>query len=254
MRPYILSECHWKAMRNEQVDLIVLPWGATEAHGYHLPYGTDVLETEAVTHEAARLAWEQGTGLKVLPALPFGVNTGQRDILLDLNILPSTQMAILNDLLAVAETQGIPRFLLVNGHGGNAFKPLLRELGMKYPSMMLGLVDWFRFSAEEKIFEAQGDHADEMETSLMLHLFPDTVLPKEDWGRGRTKAAGIQAMQDGFLWMERPWSIVTEDTGSGDPSAASAEKGRLYFESLTAKLAEAMTAFSKARPDSLYLP
>ena len=59
MRPYVLSETNWKAVKGQEYDLAILPWGATEAHNYHLPFGTDNIETESIAIESARLAWEQ---------------------------------------------------------------------------------------------------------------------------------------------------------------------------------------------------
>ena len=72
-RPWILAETNWKAVRETAYDLAILPWGATEAHNYHLPYATDVFAAEHVAAEAARLAWERGARPVVLPAIAFGV-------------------------------------------------------------------------------------------------------------------------------------------------------------------------------------
>ena len=74
-RPYILAETSWKAVSATRFDVAVLPWGATEAHNYHLPYATDVIQADAVAAEAARIAWEAGTRPIVLPAIPFGVTS-----------------------------------------------------------------------------------------------------------------------------------------------------------------------------------
>ena len=107
MRPYILAESNWKEIKKQSVELAILPWGATEAHNYHLPYYTDVYEGDAIGMESAKKAWEKGAKVMLLPTVPFGVNTGQRDIKLDLNMYPSTQMAVLNDLVEVLNRQGI---------------------------------------------------------------------------------------------------------------------------------------------------
>jgi len=131
IRPYILAETNWQALKNSTFDLAILPWGATEAHNYHLPYATDVYESDALAAESARLAWEGGSKVIVLPTLPFGVNTGQSDIYLDINLNPSTQLAILMDITEVLNRQGIKKLLIFNSHGGNNFKPLVRELGLK---------------------------------------------------------------------------------------------------------------------------
>jgi len=62
-----------------------------QAHNYHLPYGTDNFETDVLVNESARLAWEKNEKVIVLPTIPVGVNTGQHDIKLTLNLYPSTQ-------------------------------------------------------------------------------------------------------------------------------------------------------------------
>ncbi len=241
MRPYILAETNWKHLRNEKIELAILPWGATEAHNFHLPYATDNIESDYLAAESARLAWEKGAKLIVLPTIPFGVNTGQSDIYLDINLNPSTQLAILRDIITVLNRQGIYKLLIFNSHGGNDFKTMLRELGLEFPEMFLATSNWFQAMEREKYFELNGDHAEEMETSLLLYLKPELVLPKEAWGDGKEKKHKIKAFSESWLWTERKWSKVTEDTGIGDPKFASKEKGEVFFKDLTQKLAQAMT-------------
>jgi len=53
--PYILAETNWKAIKETKFEAAVLPWGACEAHNYHLPYGTDIIEAESIGAEAARI-------------------------------------------------------------------------------------------------------------------------------------------------------------------------------------------------------
>ena len=125
MRPYILSETNWKTVKDAAYDVAVLPWGATEAHNYHLPYGTDIIEADFIAAEAARIAWERGAKVIVLPTIPFGVNTGQSDIKLDMNMNPSTQMAILRDVVEVLDRQSIHKLIILNSHGGNDFKSMI---------------------------------------------------------------------------------------------------------------------------------
>ena len=192
MRPYILAETNWKHLKGENIELAILPWGATEAHNFHLPYATDNIESDYIAAESARKAWEQGAKVIVLPNIPFGVNTGQSDIYLDININPSTQLSILRDVITVMQRQKIKKFLILNSHGGNDFKTMLRELGLEFPDMFLATSNWFQAMERSEYFELNGDHAEEMETSLLLHLKPDLVLPKKDWGEGREKKHKIQ--------------------------------------------------------------
>ncbi len=252
MRPYILAENHWKDIKNTKIDLVLLPWGATEAHNYHLPYSTDIIQSELITAEGARIAHEKGAKIMVLPAVPFGVNTGQTDITLDINLNPSTQSLILNDIIEVLNSQGIYKFLIVNSHGGNNFKQMLRELGLKFPKMFLSTCDWFKSVSKKDFFENDGDHADEMETSLLLYLVPDLVLPLEEAGEGNEKKIKINGIREGWAWTERKWSLVTEDTGIGNPGKASKTKGEEYFKAVTEKLAQLFIEVANADLENLY--
>ena len=237
MRPYILAETNWKAVKEFNTEVAVLPWGATEAHNYHLPYGTDNYQIDAIAAEAGKRAWEKGAKVMILPNVPFGVNTGQTDIHLDMNIYPSTQLAILSDLIEVLDRQGIYKLIILNGHGGNNFKTSLRELGVKFPKMLLISVDFFNVLNKKDFFEAPGDHADEMESSLMLHIKPDLVLSLSEAGEGREKKSRIKGIREGWAWSERAWSKVTEDTGIGNPKKATKEKGERFLDAVSEKLA-----------------
>jgi creatinine amidohydrolase len=90
-RPWVLAETQWKVVSQTKYDVAILPWGATEAHNYHLPYATDVYESDWVAAESARRAWDEGAKVIVLPTVPFGVNTGQLDIPLCINMNPCTR-------------------------------------------------------------------------------------------------------------------------------------------------------------------
>lgn len=252
MRPYILAETNWKHIKDAQFDLAILPWGATEAHNYHLPYATDIIESDLLAAESARVAWEKGAKVIVLPTVPFGVNTGQSDILLDINLNPSTQLAIVRDIVEVLNRQGIKKLLLFNSHGGNDFKPIIRELGLKFPEMFICTTNWFNALKKSEYFDNAGDHADEMETSLLLYLKPELVLPREEWGDGKEKKNKLKAFREGWVWAERKWSKVTEDTGIGDPHAATKEKGERFFTDVTQKMGEMLYDLSQADIDDLY--
>ena len=109
-------------------EVAILPWGATEPHNFHLPYATDNYETASIAERAAEIAWKQGAKVVVLPTVPFGVNTGQLNLRLALNMNPSTQFAVLSDIAAALSSQGVRKLLVLNGHGGNDFKQMIREL------------------------------------------------------------------------------------------------------------------------------
>ncbi|TVZ15172.1 creatininase family protein [Maribacter sp. MAR_2009_72] len=252
IRPYVLAETNWDHLKDEQFELAVLPWGATEAHNYHLPYGTDNYQAEHMVEYAAGQSWNKGKKVIVLPTIPYGVNTGQTDIYLDMNLNPSTQLAILKDLVTVLNRQGIYKLLLFNGHGGNNFKPIVRELGLLFPKMFISFCFFPPMLDKTAYFKEKGDHADEMETSLMLYLRPDLVLSKEKWGKGASKQFRIMAFNEGWAWAERQWSKVSNDTGIGNPEFATKEKGERFFKDVCTKLDELFCSICDADITDLY--
>ena len=252
MRPYILAETNWKEIKDAHIEVAVLPWGATEAHNYHLPYGTDVIEADHIAAQSARIAWEKGAKVIVLPTIPFGVNTGQADIKLDMNLNPSTQMAVLTDVVDVLNRHGIFKLLILNSHGGNDFRTMLRELGLKFPNMFLCTSNWFQSVNKSEYFEEGGDHADEMETSLLLYFTPHLVRPLEEAGDGHEKKYRIKEFSEGWVWAERKWSQISADTGTGNPKKATKEKGERYFKAITEKMANFMVKLAESDKADLY--
>ena len=251
-RPWVIAETNWKQVKATKYEVAVLPMGATEAHNWHLPYGTDSYQNEALCAEAGRIAWEKGAKVGILPNIPFGVQTGQLDIPFCINMNPSTQLALLNDVCQSLASEGIPKLVVFNGHGGNDFKQMLRELQAKWPEVFLSTVFWPNIHGGEGIIDDPGDHADERETSLMMHLHPSLVLPKSEWGEGKANPWKLQAMREKWAWAQRAWTEATNDTGSGDPKLSSAEKGQRYFQALTEKFAGYLVELARADVSSLY--
>ncbi|MFM7858031.1 MAG: creatininase family protein [Flammeovirgaceae bacterium] len=253
MRPYILAETNWKAVKKSDFGIAILPWGACEAHNYHLPYGTDIIEAECIAAESARLAWQNGTKVIVLPAIPFGVNTGQLDVKLDMNIYPSTQFTVLRDVVEVLHRHDINKLIILNSHGGNDFKAMIRELGATFPNLFLCQCNWFQAVDQKEFFEYKDDHAGEMETSLLLYLRPDLVLPLSEAADGSSKKFTFNAMREGWAWAERQWTKVTESTGVGDPRQASKEKGERFFKKVTEKIALFIEEVANTNKQDFYI-
>lgn len=251
-RPYLLKETTWKAVQNTKYDIAILPWGATEAHNYHLPYGTDFYLAESVAAEAARKTWDKGHKVIVLPAVPFGVNTGQIGIPLCINMNPSTQLQVLKDILYGLNHHNIRKLVVVNGHGGNHFKQIIRELYESYPDIFVAALNWWEGLDRSEYFTDPGDHADEMETSAMMHLFPHLVLPLEEAGSGTSIPYKIKALREGWVTTQRIWHKATVDTGVGDPKFSTAEKGKRFFEAATDLIAEFLGELAMVSPDEMY--
>ncbi|MEX0686430.1 MAG: creatininase family protein [Balneolales bacterium] len=250
-RPYILAETNWNTVKDTNYTVAVLPWGATEAHNYHLPYATDNIQCDHLAAESARVAWERGAKVIVLPTIPFGVNTGQLDIKLDINMNPSTQQAVLEDILDSLEQQGIEKLVILNGHGGNDFKQIIRELQPRN-EVFLCAINWFKIGDVSTIFEEPGDHAGELETSLMMHIAPQFVQPLSQAGDGAERKFKIKALRENWAWAQREWSEVTEDTGVGNPAASTPEKGHQLFQMVTKEIGELLFDLHVADIDDLY--
>ena len=115
-------------------DLVLLPWGATEPHNLHLPYLTDCILSHDIALDAAKLAkTHYGIRCMVMPYVIAGSqNPGQRELDFCIHYRYETQKAILNDLVASLYAQGYRKMVIINGHGGNTFKSMIRDLSLDY--------------------------------------------------------------------------------------------------------------------------
>lgn len=229
-----------KQVRENSWDLVLLPFGATEPHNLHLPYGTDIFQVEEIGRRGCVKANEKGAKALLLPAIPFGVNTNYYQIPggLTPGLKPTTLLAIIKDVATALSRQGIRKLVLLNGHGGNELKPFLRELFDELP-IFIGLIDWYRMAGDlcKATLSEPGEHADELETSLMLALRPELVnmTVADD---GTPIPAKVGSVNKGWLTVSRPWHLATTGTGIGCPHKGTAEKGHLLLESSSDRLAE----------------
>jgi creatinine amidohydrolase len=229
----------------------VLPFGATEPHNLHMPYGTDNYQVDVIGSRACERAYRAGAKVLLLPTIPYGVNTNHLQIpgALACSVTPTTLLHLLTDLVDSLERQGVRKLVLLNGHGGNELKPLTRELHHR-TRVFLCLCDWFRMArdAYPGLFERPGEHADEIETSLGLAFFPDLVnLQLADDGAARPSR--FDAINRGWISITRPWHLVSRNTGLGDPSAATADKGRRLMDVLVERLGDFLIELAAAPLD-----
>lgn len=250
-RPYIALEANYRQLLDNPPNVAILPWGATEAHNYHLPHGTDVYEATHLAHAAAKIAHEADAKIIVLPTIPFGNNEQQLDQVSTISFSTQTAHAILDDVARSLTAQGIDRLVIVNGHGGNEFKPIIRDIQNRY-QMLIVRVNFFQLAPEvfQTTFDNPGDHADEMETSLLLHLEPDLVV-MQNASDGTRNPFTVDGITQPGVWTPRPWSHTHPDTGCGDPSKATADKGQQYFNAISDSLAKLFIGLSKAQKGEL---
>jgi creatinine amidohydrolase len=261
-----LSVSTYGVARQHQYDVAILPWGATEPHNLHLPYMTDCILSHAVAVDAAERALnEYGVRCMVLPPVMMGSqNPGQRDLPFCIHYHYETQYAILRDIVDSLSHQGMRRLLIINGHGGNSFKQMIRDMEaplsspegdtnasktIEAPSGAVGgalsaSAEWFKMAPAKEYFDQPGDHADEIETSVMMHYHPELVR-LEEAGEGRSRQFAIPALREGKVWMPRHWTLVTEDTGIGNPALSTAEKGRRFADACADGFAQFLRDFAR---------
>jgi creatinine amidohydrolase len=238
-------------VRGTTFEVAVLPWGATEVHNYHLPYGTDTIEIRHVAADAARRAWEAGARIVVLPAVAFGVQTGQLDLPLCLNLNPSTQLAMLRDLVQPLPQHGVRKLVILNAHGGNEFRGIIRELQPQV-GVFLCVLNWWQCLNAREFFDQPGDHAGELETSVMQHIAGELVLPLSEAGDGAARPSRVRGLREGWAWAPRKWTEVTADTGVGDPARSTPEKGAAFLAAAAEKIAGFLVDLAAADPKQMY--
>jgi len=256
MREWILSEINYGCVKDRPYEVAVLPMGATEPHNLHLPYGTDTYESLEIAGRACEAAFKRGARVVMLPAIPYGTETNLGAFPLAMNLNPSTLALVIGDLVASLEKQGMRKLLILNGHGGNDFKPVLRELYGK-TRVHLFLCDWFRGisgDVQKQLCAEPGDHAGEMETAFGLAFFPDLVARDPKTGKlaadaGAMRPTRFEAVNRGWVSLTRPWHLLTTNTGAGNPHAATAEKGKQLVETIISRLADFLVELAAAKLD-----
>ncbi len=233
----LMVSCYGAA-RQSAYDIAILPWGATEPHNLHLPYLTDCILSHAVAVDAAARAFERsGVRAMVLPWVAMGSqNPGQRDLPFCIHARYETQKAILTDIVASLRCQGLRRLVIVNGHGGNCFKNMIRDLAVDFPDFLIASSEWFTVCRAADFFDDPGDHADELETSVMMHYRPELVDLAEA-GDGAWKPFAASSLRAKTAWIPRDWQRVSTDTGIGNPARATAEKGARFAAAVVERYA-----------------
>ena len=253
MRPWILAETNYGFVKDNPYEVAVLPMGATEPHNFHLPYGTDTFQSDIIGSHVCEAAWQQGAKVVMLPAIPYGTETNQMEFPLAMNVNPTTLHYVIRDIVASLAKHKIHKLVILNSHGGNEFKPLLREMTGTTPVRMF-LCDWFRkitADVQSELFEDAGDHAGAMETALGLAFFSDFVDVDSETGKitgddGAVNPTRFEAVNEGWVSISRPWHLLTKNTGSGDPHPGTAEKG----EKLMSVIVERLSGFLKQLSDA----
>lgn len=237
--------CYGKT-KDLEYSMAILPWGATEPHNLHLAYLTDCILSHDVAVDAAQLALDRyGVRAMVMPYVTMGSqNPGQRELKFCVHARYETQKAILTDIVASLHHQGLRRLLIISGHGGNNFKNMIRDLAVDFPDFLIATSDWFSVLPAKEYFDCPGDHADELETSVMMHYHPELVNLDEA-GDGNYRPFAIPTLREKVAWIPRDWSRISDDTGVGNPKLATAEKGKRYAHAVADRYAQFIQEFCR---------
>jgi len=236
----------WERLTLEEVGaaasggaVAVLPVGATEQHGPHLATGTD-------THSAALVAQRAAarTGDVVLPALPYGCSLGHGDRWPGtISLHPTTMTAVVVEIGRWVRASGFTRLVMVNGHATNGppCQSALLQLRHEIADLRLRFVSLFDLSpaiGERYTSDAEDPHANEAETSLLLHAEPEMVRPD--------RAVDEPDRTIGRV-LQYPMPTVTRSGVVGAPSRASAAAGAELADMLVDALATLLAQVREER-------
>ena len=219
MEPWPLAELNYGQVKAQApFEVAVLPLGATEPHNLHLPYGTDTFQVEVIAGGRAPWRTSRGRGSCCCRRCPYGTETNQMRFPMAMNLNPSTLARVIADLVDSLATHGVRKCVLLNGHGGNDLKWVLRELH-RSTQVHLFLCNWYKMAADRyrDHLRETGDHAGEMETSMGLAHFPGLVA-LEQADAGAVRPTRFEAVNRGWVEITRPWHLLTTNSGAGDPA------------------------------------
>lgn len=220
--------------------VVLVPVGATEQHGPHLPTGTDTLIVTAVCAAAAtRAAPRSERRLIVTPPVPIGASDHHLPFGGTLSLSPETLLAVLLDLARCVERQGGRRVVLVNGHGGNVgiCHAAAAAASARY-DLAVGYLDYWRVAPPEPDTPVPG-HAGEFETSLVLAVRPDLV----GGATARPHPPVVPSVPMVDIHSAAVWRAI--DGYTDRPELADADSGTRRFEHLVQQTADRIVELAR---------
>jgi len=240
---YRYNRLTWPEMNQaiEMQKVVILPTGSTEQHGQHLPLDTDAFLVEAVCLEVGRRAPDR---VLVLPPISYGLNLHHIDFPGTIHIEPEVFVAFCVNVTKSVAYHGFKKILIVNGHGSNG--PLVDLVARKTvlaTQSLCAAVSYFSLALEA--FHRVQDtpvvaHSDEFETSLYLYLAPERVQMNHA-GPGNDvmgKYVSSDSTSNYPVRFNDYWGRWTRTGVHGDPTTATAEKGKVIWEAAVAGLIE----------------
>ena len=241
-----LTQTNQSRLKQHMTIFAVFGSSAIEAHNYHLPEGQDFLHTEAIVKRVAQMAWEKTSSVICLPTIPYGVDCNLLEFPLTIHVKQTTLDLMLTEIVASLAHHGIRKIVLINGHGGNDFTPLVRQIQAD-----LGVfIFWCNVyevgqDKHNEIFDTADDHAGELETSMALALFPELV-ELEQADSGASRPFQFEALEQGWIKTSRMFSNLNDHCGNADPSLSTAEKGQQYLDFICNRISNFLIELAEA--------
>jgi len=249
-RPWVLMENTLPDIRRLQPEVAVLPHGSTEPHGGHLPYGSDFYHGSHVADEACRRAFEMGAKVVLLPGIPYGNNRQTFGFPLAINMDPSVQFQVLKNIVESLEHSTVNKLVIVNAHGGNEHRSMLRALSGT-TRLFVCAINWWQMPDMLKQWADVGEHADVMETSVNLAVNPELVH-MENASDGATRPVRLEGLKTGYVYFARMWHHLTESSGAGNPAGSSADAGKRFVEAAIDRISRFLKELSDAPLDETF--
>lgn len=233
-------------------EVAVLPVGAVEPHNLHLPHGQDFLHATYIARECCRRAWERCESVVCLPALPFGVDCNLLDYPLAIHVSQASLDAMVRDIIESLRRHGIRKIVIINGHGGNDFTPLVRQIQCDM-DVHVFVCDWWNVARDryDEIFDTPDDHAGQFETSVALALHPDLV-EQDVAGDGKVRPFRFEALEKGWMRTSRDFGRLNDHCAVGDPARATAEKGEKMLGIVCERIGGFLAELAEARIDESF--
>jgi len=247
-----LTQTNLHRISQRTYEVAVLPIGAIEPHNRHLPEGQDWLHTTWVARESCRIAWETCRSVICLPTIPYGVDCNLMDFPLAIHVSQNSLDAMVRDIIVSLHKHGIRKVVLLNGHGGNVFQSLIRQIQCDLDTHVF-LCNWWTVGHDRyaEIFDESDDHAGEMETSVALALYPELVEQVQA-GDGTARPFRFEALRKGWVTTSRNFRRLNDHCACGDPSRATAEKGRAYLNLVCERISAFLVELAPAPIDETF--
>jgi creatinine amidohydrolase len=244
----MLAETKWTQVRDAIARgapvAAILPCGATEAHGPHLPLNTDVIISEGMARRAAALLGDARIAAYILPALAYAPADYAEAFAGTLSISTSAAKLTILDIARALKSQGFACLAFANSHFDPANVAMLREAAeeVRAHGLAVAFPDFTRRALAQTLTEefiSGACHAGQFETSLVLADRPDLVDERARAALPDNPSSLTQAFAAGAKTFEQAGG---PDAYFGYPRAASAEEGEQSFAIMARKLADEIAA------------